>query len=66
MRDTDYITTERVAILVLTLARGGTVTTREVSERLGITQNGAWYMLSRLSRVLPVVQDKGQWFLLPE
>jgi predicted ArsR family transcriptional regulator len=66
MSDTDYITTERVALLVFTLTRGGTVTTREIAERLEITENGAWRMLSRVSRVLPVVQDKGQWFLLQE
>ena len=64
MAENGYITTERVAILVFTLARGGKVTTGEIAERLEITQNGAWRMLDRMSRVLPIAQERGRWFLL--
>jgi len=60
----EYIVTERIAITVYTLCLGGTVTTHDVAGSVGITPNGAWRMLCKLSRVLPLTEDAGRWWLI--
>lgn len=58
----DLITTERVTIIAWELALGGTVTPKQVSEMTGISTNGAWRMLDKMSRVRPIAEDHGYWF----
>jgi hypothetical protein len=58
----DLITTERVTIIAWELALGGTVTPQSVSEMTGISTNGAWRMLTKMSRVRPIVEENGCWF----
>jgi len=55
---------ERVAVVVLRLARGGALTTRQVSELTGLTRMGAWYLMSRIARVVPLANIDGRWFLV--
>jgi len=56
---------ERVAVIVLALARGRGLTTREAAELTGLTMQGAYVLLCRLSRVLPLCQDAdAQWQLI--
>ncbi len=47
----ELIPTERVALVAVDLALGGTVTTTFLAAQLGISRSGAWRMLTGLSRV---------------
>lgn len=58
MPDNEYTTTERVAIVAHLLATGEQLTTADVANLVGVTRCGAWEMLSKLSRVLPLVQER--------
>ena len=59
--------TERVAVIVLALAHGRRLTTRQAAEITGLTLNGAFVLLCRISRVLPLCQDVDeQWQLIDE
>lgn len=64
MPDDELIVTERIAITVYVLCQGGTVTPHYVANAVGITPNGAWKMLSKLSRVLPLTEENGRWWLI--
>lgn len=57
----EMVTTERVAIVVWQLAHGVPMHTVEVAQILGITQQGAWSLLAKLCRVLPVSLEDGTW-----
>lgn len=58
--------TERIATAVWLLS-GGAFTTTALSERLGLSDRGARYLLERLSVTLPLVRDDdGVWRLLSE
>jgi hypothetical protein len=60
----ELIPTERVALIVYELTVGGTVTTAQVAQMTGITHSGAWRMLGKLSRVLPLTEENGQWYII--
>jgi hypothetical protein len=67
----DYLTTERIGLISWWLADGETPTTRQVADRLGISYAGAWSMLQKLARVLPICYDEnepyeGYWFRIRE
>ena len=53
--------TERVGLAVYWLAQGGEFTPKELAARLGVTRHGAYQMLTKLSRTLPIVDDGGVW-----
>lgn len=55
------VTTERVALVVHRLAHGEAATTQEIAEWTGLTRFGAWDMLSRISRVLPITIINKRW-----
>ena len=55
------VTTERVGIVAWRLAQGWQATTAEIAEWAGISRNGAWYLLIKLSRVLPIEMIDGRW-----
>ena len=57
----DLITTERVGIVVHRLSRGEVVSTMEIAAWVGISRVGAWLMLDKLSRVLPLNMVDGRW-----
>ena len=54
----DLTPTERIAIVTHHLATGKQLTTADVANLVGVTRCGAWEMLSKLSRVLPIAQDR--------
>ena len=64
MNDELISATERVAVVVMVLAQGNTMTTRDVSERTGLTISGAHRMLLRISAVVPLARTDGAWYLL--
>lgn len=59
--------TERTAVTVLALEGAGTagLTVRQVAAMTGVTRFGAWRMLCRMSRVIPLYHDDdaGVWVL---
>lgn len=57
----DLITTERVGIVVHRLAHGEAGSTVEIAGWVGMSRIGAWFMLNKLSRVLPVNMVNGRW-----
>ena len=59
----DYITTERVAIVVHPLTLGRKFTTKEVAALTGISRQNAWAMLCKISRVLPLCYEDGYWVM---
>ena len=62
MATSDYVTTERVGVVVWLLAAGRAMSTAEVADMTGTTRNGAWRLLSKLCRVLPLyLDDDGIW-----
>lgn len=63
MERIDSCATERVARVAWRLANGGALTTAEAAQIAGIGHRGAWAMLDKLSRVLPIVQVDGRWRL---
>lgn len=62
----ELLPTERAAIITATLVRGGTVTIAEVAELAQCTKRNAWALLCKISRVLPVANDNGLWFIVNE
>lgn len=62
VQESELIPTERVAIVVWRLRDGESLSTAEVALAVGLTNSGAWRLLQKLSRVLPVYQtDSGLW-----
>ena len=55
--------TERVAVVVMELANGEEMTTREIAEMTGLTYFGAWRLMNRLCRVpkLSLTYSSGRW-----
>ena len=49
--------TERAAIVAWHLAHGETMQTRDVADLCGLTMTGAYLLMRRLSRVIPIYQD---------
>lgn len=62
--DLELITSERVAKIVHSLHLGHTYTTRNVAEEIGITWDGAYKMMHRIARVIPVTQIRRRWTLI--
>ena len=48
--------TERAALVAWHLAHGEIMQTRDVAELTGLSMWGAWHLMLRLSRVIPVYQ----------
>lgn len=66
--DGELCVTERVGLVVWLLAaeRGRKHTTADIARRLGVTYGGAWAMLGKLARVLPIAADSDGWWMLPD
>jgi molybdenum-dependent DNA-binding transcriptional regulator ModE len=58
MPDDDLLPTERAAVLVRRLTLGEAITTAQAARLVGVSRQAAWLMLTKLSRVLPIVQDR--------
>ena len=58
----EYTAQERASIVVYELCvNDRQMTTAEIAERVGTTSQGAWQMMQRISRVVPVDQRRGRW-----
>jgi hypothetical protein len=56
--------TERVGLVVWHLVHGEAMQTRDVAEMTGLGMAGAWILMVRLSRVIPIYQDEqGMWLV---
>lgn len=59
---TDLTAQERAGLIAWLLAFGARLTTQEIMDLTGLTRQGAWYLMMRLSRVLAVFCDEeGKW-----
>jgi len=63
MDRSDTCATERIGVVAWRLANGGALTTAAAANLVSITPAGARAMLSKLSRVMPIFEDAGQWQL---
>lgn len=52
---------ERVALVVWYMAHGLALSTQEVAKITGLTSDGAWYLMNRIGRVLPIYLDNNIW-----
>jgi hypothetical protein len=58
----DYTAQEKAALIAWHLAHGEAMTTAEVASITGLSWAGAWFLMNRLSRVLPIYRnDSGIW-----
>lgn len=57
----EMIATERIGLVVHRLTRGEFATTAEIAGWTGLTRVGAWLMMNKLSRVLPLALVDGKW-----
>jgi len=65
-RSDDMATTQRVAAVVEALVLGRRLTTGDVAKMVGITRQGAHYLLSGISAMVSIRQDDcGNWYYLP-
>ena len=55
------VVTERAGRVAWRLAQGERLSNRDVQQLTGLGQSGAWLLMGRLSRVLPVVFYSGVW-----
>jgi len=61
MIEVDTIT-ERAALVTWHLCHGESLQTRKVAEMTGLTMQGAWQLMQRLSRTIPIYQsEQGYW-----
>ena len=58
----ELVITERAALIAWHLAHGEAMRTSDVVMMTGLERQGAWKLMCRLSRVLPIYQDDcGFW-----
>ena len=63
-RFVDVTPTERAAIVTRELMSGRALTPHDVAKETECTLRGGYYVLERLSRVLPICEDEGRWALI--
>jgi len=61
--DDELIPTERVGLVVYQLCLGRRLHIPDVQALTGLSQRGAYDIMYRLSRVLPLYCDAGEWLL---
>lgn len=52
---------ERVALVVWYMAHGMALSTQEIMKITGLTNDGAWSLMNRICRVLPIYLDRNIW-----
>jgi hypothetical protein len=60
----EMATIDRVATVMRWLYEGQTVTILRVANDTGLSRQGAWYLLSRLSSTIHIYNHDGEWKLL--
>lgn len=61
MNVTPEVPSERVAIIVFLLCKGRKFRTAEVAALCGVTRRGAYALMARISRVVPLTFENGEW-----
>jgi hypothetical protein len=62
LSNVDYSAQEKAALVAWHLAHGEGMSTAEIARLTGLTWGGAWHLMNRLSRVLPIYRDdSGVW-----
>lgn len=62
MYEIELTAQERAAKIAWRLALGERLTTRDVILLTGLSYSGAWYLMMRISRVIPVLcNELGEW-----
>jgi len=56
--------TERAALIVYLLSQGHKFRIAEIEQICGVKKRGAYAIMARISRTVPVYQDKGEWAIL--
>ena len=60
------VPTERTAIVVWLLAKGRTFRTAEIADLTGVGRSGAYDLMARVSRILPIALIDGVWRVVSE
>ena len=59
---TDFSAQEKAALVTWHLAHGESMQNRDVANLTGLSMTGAWQLMQKLARVLPIYQDdRGVW-----
>lgn len=61
VRLSDYTAQERAALITFQILEGQKMTTSEIAAHVGVTWLGAYRMMEKISRVVPVVQEDAVW-----
>lgn len=56
--------TMRAALVAFLLTRGACLSTAEVAQRTGLTREGAWYLMCKMSLVIPIGLKEGRWHVV--
>ena len=55
------VVTERAGRVAWELAQGGRLTNKQIQEMTALEQSGAWLLMMRLCRALPITFYDGYW-----
>jgi hypothetical protein len=58
---TNYVVTERAALVAWRLHQGEALTTAEIADLLGLQRQAARVLMLKICRVLPITQVDGHW-----
>ena len=62
----DLVSTERVGLIAWAMALREKLTTRQIADKVVLSYTGAWYIMQKLCRVLPITFDEtlyeGVWY----
>jgi len=58
------VASERAALIVYWMISGRKFRTAEIAEFCGVTRRGAYAMMARISRVVPLTQVDGEWLFV--
>ena len=59
----ELVVTDRVVLVMMWLYAGCHLTPRCVAARTGLTYDGAWKLLGRISRKAPLIEENGIWYM---
>ncbi len=59
----DLNTTQRVAYVVFWLMMGKSFSSSQLQELLGMSRAGVWYMMTKISLVMPIYQNDDNFWV---
>jgi hypothetical protein len=60
--DDDMVVTEKAGLIGFHLGTGQTYTVDEVADLTGLSRHGAYQLLIKMSRSVPILSENGIWF----